>query len=111
MNDGCRRADLARTFAIVFGIVAILFTAASSGLAQITAATIPGTVKDQTNAVLPGVDVVVGAVDTGVTRTTVTDANGHFTVCSSARRSDSAATISVRSRTRSARRWTICRRS
>src|SRR5207247_6348326 len=47
---------------------------------QITSATISGTVKDQTQAVLPGVDVVVKNVDTGLTRSVVTDANGYFTI-------------------------------
>src|SRR5206468_3525907 len=39
-----------------------------------------GTVKDQTQAVLPGVDVVAKNVDTGLSRSAVTDANGYFTI-------------------------------
>ncbi len=49
-------------------------------VAQITSATLSGTIKDQTGAVLPGVDVVIKNVDTGLTRSIVTDANGYFTV-------------------------------
>jgi len=62
-------------------IILALFAACTRpAFAQITSATISGTVKDQTNAVLPGVDVVVKNVSTGLTRTGVTDANGYFTL-------------------------------
>ncbi|PYR20194.1 MAG: hypothetical protein DMF98_23870 [Acidobacteria bacterium] len=62
-------------------IILALFAAITRpAFAQITSATISGTVKDQTNAVLPGVDVVVKNVSTGLTRTGVTDANGYFTL-------------------------------
>ena len=63
-----------------FLIAVFILVTASSGLAQITSATISGTVKDQTQAVLPGVDVVVKNVDTGRARSAVTDANGYFTI-------------------------------
>jgi len=58
----------------------VLVLASSNAFAQITSATISGTVKDQTQAVLPGVDVVVKNVDTGLTRSVVTDASGYFTI-------------------------------
>src|SRR5206468_3651624 len=62
-------------------IILVLFAACTHpAFGQITSATISGTVKDQTNAVLPGVDVVVKNVSTGLTRTGVTDANGYFTL-------------------------------
>jgi hypothetical protein len=60
--------------------LALVVAAAPSGFAQITAATIWGTVKDQTGAVLPGVDLVVRNLDTGLTRTAVTNEQGLFTV-------------------------------
>src|SRR6185295_6484954 len=63
-----------------FLVALLIFAAASSGVAQITSATISGTVKDQTQGVLPGVDVVVKNVDTGLSRSAVTDASGHFTI-------------------------------
>jgi hypothetical protein len=50
------------------------------GLAQITAATISGTIKDETGGVLPGVSVTVTNLDTGQARAVVTDPNGYFTV-------------------------------
>lgn len=49
-------------------------------LAQTTSATILGTVKDDTGAVLPGVSVGVQHVDTGTTRTIVTDDQGRYRV-------------------------------
>ncbi len=46
--------------------------------AQATTGSITGTVTDESKAVLPGVTVVVEHVETGITRTLVTDANGRF---------------------------------
>src|SRR5258708_18524101 len=60
--------------------VALLATTASFAVAQITSATISGTIKDETGGVLPGVDVVVSNLDTGLTRSVATDSNGYFTV-------------------------------
>jgi hypothetical protein len=63
-------------------LLALVFVAAAAppGFAQITAATVSGTVKDETDAVLPGADVAVRSLDTGLTRTTVTNEQGLFTV-------------------------------
>lgn len=52
----------------------------SPAFAQINTATISGTIKDETGGVLPGVDVTVRNVDTGLTRNTVTGDNGYFAV-------------------------------
>src|SRR5919199_5133176 len=69
-----------RAFFLIVVAIVLVGAAASSGIAQITSATISGTVKDQTNAVLPGADVTVKNADTGLTRSAVTDANGYFTI-------------------------------
>src|SRR5437762_9559685 len=53
---------------------------ASLAVAQITSATISGTIKDETGGVLPGVEVALNNLDTGLTRNAVTDSNGYFTV-------------------------------
>jgi len=46
-------------------LVALLVLAAAPGAsAQITSATISGTVRDQTQAVLPGVDILVSNIGT-----------------------------------------------
>src|SRR2546423_4731436 len=74
------RQELRRASMRAFLITVFILVTASSGLAQITSATISGTVKDQTQAVLPGVDVVVKNVDTGLARSAVTDANGYFKI-------------------------------
>src|SRR3989449_1799080 len=60
--------------------VALLAITASLAVAQITSATISGTIKDETGGVLPGVDVVVKNLDTDLTRSVVTDSKGYFTV-------------------------------
>ncbi|MGH7341790.1 MAG: carboxypeptidase regulatory-like domain-containing protein, partial [Candidatus Rokuibacteriota bacterium] len=61
-------------------LVVALVTLGSPAFAQITSATMSGTIKDETGGVLPGVDVVIGNLDTGVTRSVVTDENGYYTV-------------------------------
>ena len=50
------------------------------GMAQATAGAILGTVKDQTDAVVPGATVTVRHVATGTTRTVTTDAQGRYRV-------------------------------
>ncbi len=55
-----------------------LLLVAANALAQSTTATISGTVKDAQQAVLPGATVTVRNVDTGLTRTIVTDTSGVF---------------------------------
>ena len=70
------RATRARAVLLVVALLASV----SPAFAQITSATISGTVKDQTQAVLPGVDIVVKHVDTGFERSVVTDSSGHFTI-------------------------------
>src|SRR3990172_4879775 len=50
------------------------------GVAQETTATISGTVRDATGAVIPGAAVQVRNVATGITRSIETDAQGRYTV-------------------------------
>src|SRR5919106_3077896 len=72
-----------RTRTTCFGfvvLVAITLACAQGAFAQITAATVSGTVKDETGGVLPGVDITIQNVATGLTRSGITDANGYFTV-------------------------------
>src|SRR5436189_6238743 len=64
---------------VILGVV-LLVASASLAVAQITSATISGTIKDETGGVLPGVDVVIRNVETGLTRSVVTDSNGYFAV-------------------------------
>src|SRR5437867_291423 len=73
-----RRAEVSQMRACLVAFLVLVL--ASTAVAQITSATISGTVKDQTQGVLPGVDVVVKNVDTGQIRSAVTDANGYFTI-------------------------------
>ncbi len=61
--------------------VLILVTAvADTSWAQITSATLAGTIKDETGGILPGVDIVAKNVDTGQSRTLVTNAEGAYTI-------------------------------
>src|SRR5262245_49293920 len=62
-----------RTICLVLLVCAFSGTVRAQGTAQIS-----GTVKDQSGAVLPGVDVTATQTDTGVVRTTVTNETGSF---------------------------------
>ncbi|MCH8269375.1 MAG: carboxypeptidase regulatory-like domain-containing protein, partial [Acidobacteria bacterium] len=59
--------------------VAVFFFALT-GNAQVTTGTISGTVQDSTGAVIPGVDVTVTNLDTGITRSASTDVEGRYQV-------------------------------
>jgi hypothetical protein len=67
---------------LVFAFLAVFAGAASRrGFAQSTTeGAIGGTVTDQTKAVVPGATVTAKNTATNTTTTSVTDANGHFTV-------------------------------
>ncbi len=47
-------------------------------LAQVTTAAISGVIRDETGAVLPGVSMTIKNLDTGITRTAVTDEEGRY---------------------------------
>src|SRR5262249_42140370 len=53
---------------------------ASTASAQITSATISGTVKDQSGGLLPGVDIAIKNLETGLTRTAVTGEDGSYRI-------------------------------
>ena len=61
---------------VVLVVLVLLATITPLAVAQITTATISGTIKDETGGVLPGVDIVVTNVETGLTRNTVSDSQG-----------------------------------
>jgi hypothetical protein len=64
---------------VVAAFILVAAVAATSW-AQITSATLSGTIKDQTGGILPGVDIVARNVDTGQSRTLVTNAEGAYTI-------------------------------
>jgi carboxypeptidase family protein len=61
----------------IFGAVLISVATSGDAWAQATAQ-ISGTVKDQSGAVLPGVEIAVTQTDTGVARTAVTNETGSY---------------------------------
>src|SRR5437588_7196906 len=71
-----RSIRLVCTFFALFVLVA--GAAPAPAAAQATTGTISGVVTDESKAVLPGVTVLVKNVETGVTRTLVSDENGRF---------------------------------
>ncbi|MBO0800783.1 MAG: carboxypeptidase regulatory-like domain-containing protein, partial [Blastocatellia bacterium] len=67
-------------FRIMFAISLLAFGAngANNAYAQFETATVLGTVRDQNRAVLPVATVTLKNIATGITQTTLTDANGDF---------------------------------
>ncbi len=65
---------------LVQALLAVLVVLFASGLAsaQLTTATIAGTVTDESTAVMPGVTVSVKNTDTGIERTLVTNDRGRY---------------------------------
>jgi hypothetical protein len=61
-------------------VVVLLVMSARTGAAQITAATLSGTIKDQTGGILPGADVTARNTGTGLSRSVVTNTDGVFTI-------------------------------
>jgi hypothetical protein len=74
-SQGCGRniAVAAR-----IGFLAVLLFSSGIVSAQVNTATIIGTVKDQSGAVLPGATVTATSLDTGFVRTTVTGSRGEY---------------------------------
>jgi hypothetical protein len=64
----------------VLALLALVVLCGSIALAQETTATVSGTVKDESGAVVPGVTITVKNVATGVARTVTTEAEGRYTV-------------------------------
>jgi len=61
-------------------ILVLIGSSSNIALAQETTATISGTAKDASGAVVPGVTVSVKNVATSVSRSAVTDSEGRYTV-------------------------------
>jgi hypothetical protein len=74
------RATSARLIACLF--VSLVAWTSSAAAQAVSTASIAGTVRDASNAVLPGVTVTATQTDTGLMRTTVSDEAGGYTVTS-----------------------------
>src|SRR5437588_8153602 len=66
-----------RSLCILSSILLLSVIACAVVWAQATAQ-INGTVKDQSGAVLPGVEITATQTETGISRTTVTDETGSY---------------------------------
>jgi len=63
----------------VFAAIAVLVLVSSSiASAQVITGSISGTVADETGAVLPGVEVTINNLDTGLSRTAISDDRGAY---------------------------------
>src|SRR5258706_15140674 len=66
-----------RVVTVVFTVLLLSFLVCTSVWAQATAQ-ISGTVRDQSGAVLPGVEITATQTETGIMRTTVSNETGSF---------------------------------
>ena len=64
----------------LFSVLLVLSLSLAPAWAQVRSAAVLGTVQDSTDAVLPGVEVTATNVDTGITRTVVSDDTGKFRI-------------------------------
>ena len=69
-----------RALIFSFLLVAFCWVVLQSAYGQIATATIFGTVKDVSGAVIPGASVTVTNQSTGITRKTVTSSSGDYVV-------------------------------
>jgi hypothetical protein len=67
-----------RAFRTVLSAIVALLLLASPGFAQFDAATVLGSVHDASGGVVPGATVTLKNIATGITATTVSDANGDY---------------------------------
>lgn len=63
---------------IQFAILALLFAFPLAAAAQVTTATIVGSISDSSGAILPGAQVTARNVDTGLTRTVISGEDGAY---------------------------------
>ena len=74
-------ASIARlSAAIAATMLQVMALGVPAAFAQITAATVSGVVADETGGVLPGVDVTLKNIETGLTRSVVTAGDGSYNV-------------------------------
>jgi Carboxypeptidase regulatory-like domain len=62
----------------LFVLLLFFVLCAPLALAQVNSATISGTVRDASGAVLPGVSVTIQNQDTGISRTVITNETGRY---------------------------------
>jgi Carboxypeptidase regulatory-like domain len=75
-----RRMLTAQGFLVAVMLFAALHGSALFGVAQTASATLSGTVVDQDNAVVPGVQITITNTATGLKREAQTNDGGHFTI-------------------------------
>src|SRR5689334_25058669 len=59
-------------------VMTLIVLCTISALAQTSAGTLSGVVQDESGAVIPGVNVTITNVDTGIGRSALTDAGGRY---------------------------------
>jgi hypothetical protein len=73
-----RRHLMNMAFRRLVGVILLTSVAASPLAAQSTTGSIQGTVKDNQDALVPGATVTVRNIDTGLTRTLMTEGSGVY---------------------------------
>src|SRR3990172_11170915 len=70
--------SMSRKIRVVMCLLVFVCGLSLASMAQMTTATLTGTVRDETGGVLPGAEVTIMNMNTGIQRTLVTDAVGRF---------------------------------
>jgi Carboxypeptidase regulatory-like domain len=76
--DAYVRKPVIRALMLIIAMWAVLMLGAPMATAQLSTATLQGTVTDSTGAVVPGIAIAVRNIETGVVRNTVTGNGGEY---------------------------------
>ncbi|OFW42813.1 MAG: hypothetical protein A3J28_06030 [Acidobacteria bacterium RIFCSPLOWO2_12_FULL_60_22] len=71
---------LRKVYKLGFAVVGVILMVHFSALAQTSTGSISGVVQDESGAVIPGATVTITDVDTGISRSVVSDAGGRYRV-------------------------------
>src|SRR5438128_10302089 len=69
---------MARVLVVFLSLSIMMLTIVTPAISQLPTATILGTVKDPTGAVIPGTSITAKSVETGLTRTGVSAEDGSY---------------------------------
>jgi len=78
MHTALRTRTAGRWLMFCYCVFAMLFTLVPPSLAQSTYGTLRGTIRDQSQAVVPGATVTALNVDGNFSRTTISDESGNY---------------------------------
>ncbi len=79
-RNGVKHKTERIAISVLIGLLFVAVTCGGAWAQAVSTAQVSGTVKDQTGAVLPGVEVILTQTGTGLSRTALTDETGSYTM-------------------------------